>query len=183
MVSQTRSAYLVLMAHAAAGQPRKREKTGKQGGLLVNAKNASHAITRMEDAGFPSAWPALAPRSDRLLAALVFGVCGWSLIEAPLEIGVVTWDERLIALVLSKLLVIGAAVAAALNLRFARGFFSFLCGASVLAIAPGLPLEYSRSVAIALFSTVECLTKAAWLIAVGLASLDKARSQSDASGG
>jgi hypothetical protein len=57
------------------------------------------------------------------------------------------------------------------NLRFARQVFAFVCGVGVLAIAPALPLEYARSVAIALFSTVECLGKTACVALFAVASL------------
>jgi hypothetical protein len=53
-------------------------------------------------------------------------------------------------------------------LRFAS---AFICGASVLAIAPALPLEYTRCFPIALFSTVECISKAACVASLAVAAM------------
>ncbi|PMS33872.1 hypothetical protein B0G57_1183 [Trinickia symbiotica] len=111
-----------------------------------------------------------APKSERLFKASVIAVCGWALIEARLELGGsidLTW---LLAVVASKILigVIGAAAIA--NVRFARQAFTFICAASVFAIAPALPLEYARCVAIGLFSMVECLAKAACVASFAIAS-------------
>jgi hypothetical protein len=105
-----------------------------------------------------------AMRSHRLFKLLVIFVCGWSLLEAPLELGVSIDATRLLALAASKLLFVVIGVAAIANVRVARGVLVFICGASVFAIAPALPLEYNRSVAIAIFSTVECLGKAACVV-------------------
>lgn len=103
-------------------------------------------------------------RAERLTRALLLGICAWSLIEAPLEIGTINADMELLAVIVSKLLVTTAAIAAICDARLARTLFSFICGASVLAIAPALPLEYTRSVAIAALSSVECVAKAAYVI-------------------
>jgi hypothetical protein len=109
-------------------------------------------------------------RSERIFKTLVLVVCGWSLIEAPLELGVSDVHAGLVALLLSKLVVLGTGLAAVAKARFARETFAFLCGASVLAIAPALPMEFNHSFAIAIFSSIECFSKAACVIALGVAS-------------
>jgi hypothetical protein len=110
-------------------------------------------------------------RSERLFKASVILVCVWALIEAPLEISGSISCTLLLAVVASKVLIGLIGMAAIINLRFARQFFMFICGASVLAIAPALPLEYTHSIHIALFSTVECLGKAVCVATFAIASL------------
>ena len=105
---------------------------------------------------------------ERLFKASVIVVCAWALIEAPLELGGAISFIALLAVVASKVLIGLIGTAAIANLRFARQVFTFICAASVLAIAPVLPLEYTRCVAIALFSTVECLGKAACVAAFAI---------------
>jgi uncharacterized membrane protein len=112
-----------------------------------------------------------APKSARLFKVTVIVVCCWALIEAPLELGGAIDSTALLAVVVSKVLVILIGIAAFANVRFARQIFTFICGASVFAIAPALPLEYARYTAIAIFSTVECVAKAACVAAFAVASL------------
>ena len=69
-----------------------------------------------------------------------------------------------------EIVLVGTGVAAVTKTRFARQTFAFICGASVLAIAPGLPMEFEQSFAIAMISTVECFTKAACVLAFGVLS-------------
>lgn len=110
---------------------------------------------------------------DRIIKLAIFGVCGWSLIETPLEMGVSNSDTWLLALAVSKLIVISTGIGAITRVRGARAIFAFICAVSVLAIAPALPLVYIRSAEIALISTVECVLKAACLGALCLSSLRK----------
>jgi hypothetical protein len=113
----------------------------------------------------------LTPRPGRLFTTTVIVVCVWALIEAPLELGGSLNSTALLAVAASKVLIILIGMAAIVNLRFARQVFTFICGASVFAIAPALPLEYTRSVAIAIFSTVECIAKAACVTSFAIAPL------------
>ncbi|WP_185732494.1 hypothetical protein [Burkholderia sp. Bp8963] len=113
----------------------------------------------------------LTPGAERLFKAFVIVVCGWALIEAPLELGGSTDSIWLPAVVASKVLMGLVGTAAIAKLRFARQVFTFICGASVFAMAPALPLEYARCVAIALFSTVECLGKVACVALFAIAPL------------
>ena len=110
---------------------------------------------------------------DRITTMTIFCVCGWSLIETPLEIGVSSSNTGLLALAVSKFIVILIGISAIATVRGARAIFAFICGVSVLVIAPALPLVYTRSVEIAVISTVECVLKAACLGALCLSSLQK----------
>jgi hypothetical protein len=114
------------------------------------------------------------PKSRRLFNALVIAVCGWALVETPLELGGSPDFTALLAVAVSKVLIILIGTAAVVNLRFARQVFTFLCGASVFAIAPALPLEYARSVGIAIVSTVECIGKAACVASFAIVPLASA---------
>jgi hypothetical protein len=108
-------------------------------------------------------------KSERRFKTLVLVVCGWALIEAPMELGGSISSTALLAVVVSKVLIGLIGTAAFANLRFARQVFTFICGVSVFAIAPALPLEYTRSVAIALMSTVECVVKAVCVASFAIA--------------
>lgn len=110
---------------------------------------------------------------EQALKTLVLCVCGLSLLEAPLEFDVSNTGAWLPALIFSKLIVAIAGWAAINNVRFARGVFTLMCAASVLAIAPALPLEFQRYAAMGVVSMVECLSKAACVIAFGVVSLQK----------
>jgi hypothetical protein len=113
----------------------------------------------------------LTQRWDRLFNASVIVVCGWAVVEAPLELGDSIDLSCLLALVASKVLIGLIGIAAIANLRYARHVFTFICGVGVFAVAPALPLEYARCVALALFSTVDCLGKAACVTSFVFASL------------
>ncbi|MEX3919692.1 hypothetical protein AB4Y43_26190 [Paraburkholderia sp. BR10872] len=112
----------------------------------------------------------LAKNRNLLFNASVIAVCVWAVIETPLELGGALDRTGLLALVASKVLLGFIGTAAIANLRFTRQVFTFICGVGVFAIAPALPLEYSRSVAIAIFSTVECIGKAACVASFAIAS-------------
>jgi hypothetical protein len=142
----------------------------------VNArKTANPAVSLQGDAsskprGIQRDFDAMHAGAERVFKTLVLVVCAWSLMEAPLELGVSDAPAGLAALLVSKFVVVGSGVAAVAKARFARETFTFLCGASVLAIAPALPMEFNRSIAIAVFSSIECFSKAACVIAFGVAS-------------
>jgi hypothetical protein len=97
--------------------------------------------------------PADAIDLARPFKASVIAVCGWALIEVPLELIGSMNITSLLAVVTSKVLLCLIGAAAIANLWFARRVFAFICGASVLAIAPALPLEYTRCIPIAFLST------------------------------
>jgi hypothetical protein len=108
--------------------------------------------------------------SGRLFNMLVLAICGWSLLEVPLELGLSDSYTRLLALLVSKLVVLGTGFAAIARVRFTRGIFSFICGASVLAVTPGLPLEFNQCFVIAVVSSIECIGKAACVMVFCIAS-------------
>lgn len=106
-------------------------------------------------------------------------VCFWSLIEAPVEFGVWIDYSRLFLVIAPKLMMIFIGVAAIANLRFARQAFTFICAASVLAIAPALPIEYELYISTApLLFTVECLGKSACVATFAIMSLRETQSYS-----
>lgn len=113
----------------------------------------------------------------RAFNTLVFIICGWSLLETPLEMGVFDSYARLIALLLSKALVVGTGIAAVAKIRVARVTFSLICSVSVLAVAPGLQMEFRQSFEIAIFSSIECLSKAACVITFCVVSLCEGQSR------
>jgi hypothetical protein len=110
-------------------------------------------------------------KRERLFKASVIVVCAWTVIEAPLELGGSADLIWLIALVTSKVLVGLTGMLAVANFPFARQVFTFICAASVFALAPALPLEYTRGVAVAILSTVECVGKAACVASFSVLSL------------
>ena len=149
----------------------------------MNARETAGSVTSLYDEALPSPHfiqtdaDMVTAHSERVLKALVLVVCAWSLIEAPLELDVSAPATGVLALLLSKLVVVGTGVAAIAKVRLARGTFAFICGASLLAVAPGLPMEFKQSFAIALFSTIECFSKAACVMAIGLVSSRGKRSR------
>ncbi|MEX3949748.1 hypothetical protein AB4Y40_18600 [Paraburkholderia sp. EG287B] len=100
----------------------------------------------------------------------VVAVCSWVLFETPLELSGSISSISLLAVLVSKALVCLTGFAAIVRVRFTRHVFVFICAASVLAVAPALPLEYAHSVAIALASSVECIVKTACVVAFAIAS-------------
>jgi hypothetical protein len=94
-------------------------------------------------------------------------VCGWSVIESPIEVLASADSLEYLALAVSKVIWLGAGAAAIADVRCGRGAFAFLCGTSVLAIAPQLPLVFHISSSIFFFSLIECLLKMAAVTAVG----------------
>ncbi|EEA02310.1 hypothetical protein BH160DRAFT_2410 [Burkholderia sp. H160] len=112
----------------------------------------------------------LTSRWEHRFKVSVIGVCCWTLIEAPLELSGSINSTSLPAMLVSKLLICLIGFAAIADLRLTRHVFAFICAASVLAVAPALPLEYTHSIAFAIVSTVECLGKAACVVAFAKAS-------------
>jgi hypothetical protein len=100
---------------------------------------------------------------------LITGVCGWSLIEAPAEFDPSLGATGLAALVLAKVLWIGIGIAALRGFRRAQWLFSFLCGLSLVAIVPGLPVELNESLSVFAQSVIECMLKGGALLALSVA--------------
>ena len=114
-----------------------------------------------------------ATRWERPFKPLVTVVCSWSLLETPLELDASVDPEHALVVALSKLVMFLIGVAAVADLRYARQAFAFICAASVLAIAPALPIEYGRCVPVALCSTIECIGKGMCVTAFAIVSLGK----------
>jgi hypothetical protein len=168
MVFSRGTDYLDVMASGRLARSRPGER-------VVNAREMADPVTSLHDVASSSEPHSIQTDahtvnalSARVRKTLVLVVCGWSLIEAPLELDVSDAYAGVLALLLSKLVLIGTGLAAVAKARFARETFAFICGASVLAIAPGLPMEFKQSFAIAMISTVECFSKAACLVAFGV---------------
>jgi hypothetical protein len=104
----------------------------------------------------------LAPR------LLILGVCTWSLIEMPAEFDPSAGDLGVAALAIAKIAWTVIGIAAARGIRRAQWIFSFLCGLSLVAIVPGLPVELHESAWIFTQSLVECLLKAGALLSLSL---------------
>lgn len=100
---------------------------------------------------------------------LIIGVCGWSLIEAPAEFDPSLGAMGFAALALAKVFWTGLGVAALRGFRRAQWLFSFLCGLSLVAIVPGLPVELNESLSVFMQSLIECMLKAGALCALSFA--------------
>jgi hypothetical protein len=111
--------------------------------------------------------------STRLFKACIVVVCGWALIELPLDLSGSIDITSVLAVLVSKVLVCSIGAAALVNFRYASEVFSFVCASSVLAIVPALPLEYAHYMPIALVSTIECIAKAVCVVVFLIASLVK----------
>lgn len=135
------------------------------GNLAKRARGGHEALS-----GFLKDADDVVSRAERPFKVSVVAVCCWVLIEAPLEFSGSISLTALLAVLASKILICFTGFAAIAGLRLTRHVFAFICAASVFAIAPALPLEYAHSVAIALVSTVECVAKAACVVAFAVAS-------------
>jgi hypothetical protein len=113
-----------------------------------------------------TAWPyASGRRPGGGTRMAINAICIWSLLEAPLELGMDSSTGNVVGLVAAKTMVLSIGFAARSRMRFARLAFALLCGASVLAIVPSLPLMYKYTPLISLVSAIECALKALYLIA------------------
>jgi hypothetical protein len=107
-------------------------------------------------------------------ALFVLGVCVWSLIETPAELDPSLGHMGIVALAIAKILWAAMGVAAVRGVRRAQWLFSFLCGLSLVAIVPGLPVELNESVWVFSQSLIECLLKAGALLALGFSRASRA---------
>ncbi|MBN3754917.1 hypothetical protein G3N95_18365 [Paraburkholderia sp. Tr-20389] len=104
---------------------------------------------------------------------LILGVCGWSLIETSAEFDPSAGEVGIAALAFAKIVWTVIGIAAACGIRRAQWIFSFLCGLSLVAIVPGLPVELNGSAWIFAQSLVECVLKAGALLALGLSRVTR----------
>jgi hypothetical protein len=142
---------------------------------IVHSNKTIDTVSRLKCDEPPSSLHPIKPARfpEQALKALILCVCGWSLLEAPLEFDVSNTGAWLPALIVSKLIVVTAGYAAITNVRFARSIFILICTASVLAIAPALPVEFKRSAVMGVVSMIECVSKAVCVIAFGVVSLQR----------
>jgi len=144
----------------------------------MNTETASRVTAHDEHGGvFAQAHPGLpaardaSPSYERALTILILAVCWWTLIEMPVELGMSAGDRSLPALFLARLIVVVVGLAAIVDVRFSRTIFTFLCGISVLAVAPTLPLQFDDSPTCSLILSIECAIKAVFVLFVCAASL------------
>jgi hypothetical protein len=102
-----------------------------------------------------------APLAWHAMCVTIGMVCLWSILETPWEFGPADGVARIIALLLSKFMLLGAGAAAFFGLHYARLLFLFLCGSSVIAVASSLPFEFTISHELFTLSLIECVLKAA----------------------
>jgi hypothetical protein len=100
-------------------------------------------------------------------------VCLWSILETPWEFGPSDGVARIIALLLSKCVLLGAGAAAFFGLSYARPLFVFLCGSSVIAVASSLPFEFTISHELFALSLIECVLKAALVASFAIGCLKR----------
>lgn len=98
----------------------------------------------------------------------VLGICSWSLIEAPAEFDPSSGMPGLLALAIAKTIWLAIGVAAIRGMKRAQTLFAFLCGLSLVAMVPGLPVELNESMWLFAQSLVECVLKAGALFALWL---------------
>jgi hypothetical protein len=134
---------------------------------MVDSESSSNS-DRIEDRGKPAR---ISLNSVEKLT--VFCICSWSVAETPLEIAALNTSALIVALAVSKLLVLVIGICTIARVRAAHAIFALICGTGVLAIVPSLPFVYTQSGEIGVISTLECLLKAAYLGALCLSSLRK----------
>jgi hypothetical protein len=134
----------------------------------VGTKDTARFDTSTDEGGFVAGSTGASAAQSRFrptMTFLILGVCWWSLIELVLELGTGGGDTPQIGVIAgARLAVIVSGLAAVADVRLARNIFFFLCAVSVLAIAPNLPLQFDRSVAVSLISLVECAGKATFML-------------------
>jgi hypothetical protein len=108
--------------------------------------------------------PVARSKGGKVPIALILCICSWSVFETWAEIGSDTDNLQLCVLLVAKLIWLHVGGAAICNIRAGRIVFAFLCGVSVLAVAPALPSEYVISKTIFILLLVECVLKTAYLI-------------------
>ena len=111
--------------------------------------------------------PVTRSKGGKVAAFWILCVCSWSMFETCFEIGTAHDNLQLCALLVAKLVWLLVGGATILDNRAGRVIFAFLCGVSILAVAPALPSEYVISKPISVVLLVECLLKTACLISFG----------------
>jgi hypothetical protein len=104
-------------------------------------------------------------------AALV--VCWWSLIETALDFALADSDTGLAATIGTRLIVVLSGLAVVLETRIARQVFCFLCGMSVLALAPTITIQPDETLVRPAVSIIDCATKLLFVACVFFSSTKK----------
>ena len=94
----------------------------------------------------------------------VLMISAWEVAKTPWEIGNDHDTAVIAALLVGKLLILSSAVAALLRIRLCMDIFTFICAASVLAIAPALPVEIQVSTVLFVLTLAECFLKGTLVI-------------------
>jgi hypothetical protein len=90
----------------------------------------------------------------------------WVWVELPWELLASSTKGQIFAVLVSKLIFLLAAVLTVMGSAWGRYPFLFICGLSVWAIAPALPMEFEKFPLAFILSTGEFASKAAAFLAV-----------------
>lgn len=100
--------------------------------IVVNNEEARDPMADAGESRLTTEWrrnvgdEMLPKASSRLMTRItVLGVCGWSLVEAALEIALSDTNSSLLAIVVAKLIAMGGGLAAFADVRAARVIFAF----------------------------------------------------------
>jgi hypothetical protein len=108
--------------------------------------------SQSDDSGWVDSW----------MKATSVAVVLATIIESPIEMISASPAEVFFELS-EKIIVVLLAAASCFAIRLCRSVFCFLCGCSVLAIAPTLPLLFNRFPLAGWLSTIECIFKAVFV--------------------
>jgi hypothetical protein len=102
----------------------------------------------------------------RLSLSTIGLVVLWSLVELPVELAVTPERSAMVALLISKAMVVAVSVGALLRVRWAECAFLFICALSLLAIVPALSFEMTAYPLAFRCSLLECIFKALAFVTV-----------------
>ncbi|WP_193727981.1 hypothetical protein [Paraburkholderia franconis] len=97
------------------------------------------------------------------------------MIETPAELDPSLGHMGIAALAIAKIFCTAIGLAAVRGVGRAQWLFSFLCGLSLVAIVPGLPIELDESVWVFSQSLIECLLKAGALLTLRISRTSRSR--------
>jgi hypothetical protein len=90
----------------------------------------------------------------------------WVWVELPWELLASSTEGQILAVLVSKLIFLIAAILTVMGSAWGRYPFLFICGLSVWAIAPALPMEFEKFPLAFVLSMGELVSKAAAFLAV-----------------
>ena len=103
---------------------------------------------------------------SRAARLLVYIATIWVWVELPWELLASSTEGQSFAVRVSKLIFLLAAILTVMGSAWGRYPFLFICGLSVWAIAPALPMEFEKFPLAFVLSTGELVSKAAAFLAV-----------------